>query len=285
MISALISYYYWKKADFDALFAGFKSKPTIFADSGAFSAKTLGATISLADYAAWIKRWAHIFEHYATLDVIGDWKATDENQKRLEGDYGLRPVPAFHWGSPMAELDRLCDRYDYVALGAIARLPKRTSMPWLAECFRIGGKRVGFHGFAATSFDLMRSFPWRSVDSSSWVVPQKFGSLELFDGTKTRRVKFGSNATNADSMFLRAARTQSLLNRNGITSELVLGRAPKNAGEYQGMIAARRIEQWLQSRTGTNTPRLYLAIALTRHVEMLKRYEEECDDTHLHATP
>jgi len=279
----LVSYYYFKRADFDALFAGFCEKPKVFADSGAFSAKSLGADITVGAYAAWVRRWSHHFEHYANLDVIGDWKATAKNQAKLES-LGLAPVPVFHWGSPMAELDRLCERYSFIALGGIVKLPKRVAIPWVAECFRVAGKRAVFHGFGATGLDLMQSFSWESFDSSSWVMPQKFGVVTLFDGRRLRRAKYGSNASSADSTFLRRGKTQALLSRNGVTSELLLGRAPKNAGEYQGMIAARRLERWLQARGDAMTrpmrPTLYLAINLPRHVDMARRYEREEEGTH-----
>lgn len=156
------------------------------------------------------------------------------------------------------------------------KLPKRIAIPHIAECFRVNAGRSRFHGFGATGLDLMQSFPWESIDSSSWVMPQKFGVVTLFDGRRLRRAKYGANASSADSAFLRRGKTQALLSRNGVTSELLLGRAPKNAGEYQGMIAARRLERWLHARMkGADRPTLYLAIALPRHIEMAKRYERE----------
>lgn len=283
MQHALVSYFYWKNADLAALFGDFATKPCIFADSGAFSVRSQGAEVSLDKYADWLKKWGTVFTYYANLDVIGDVRETDANQKRLE-DKGLTPIPVFHWGSPFAELDRLCSEYPYVALGGIARLQKRIALPWVAECFRVNGGRAGFHGFGATGVELMQSFAWRSVDSSAWVMPQKFGIVSLFDGRKMTRAKYGANASRSDADFLRRTSTQSLLARNGITSELVLGRAPKNAGEYQGMIAIRRIEEWMRRARRAKAPRVYLAIALARHVEMMKRYEKE-EEKHAHVHP
>ncbi len=271
MQAALVSYYYWKRADFDALLAGFATKPLLLADSGAFSAKSLGADISLPVYAAWLKKWEHLFTHYANLDVIGDWRATAVNQKALEEAHGLRPMPVFHWGSPLAELDRLVERYPYVALGGIARLPKRSAIPWVAECFKVGRGRAKFHGFGVTGFETMSSFGWESCDSSSWVQPQKFGAVSLFDGKKTTRVRYG-RATAAGSAFLRRGKTQALLARNGITSALLLKQATPTEAAYQGMVSMRRLERQLKMRGG---PIVYLAISGTAQVDLMKRYERE----------
>lgn len=256
--SILLSFFYWNRVDLDAMFAG-TAKRSVFADSGAFSASTLGGEVTIASYADWLKRWERHFELYANLDVIGDWKATGDNQKRLE-DLGLKPTPVFHWGSPFAELDRLCDLYPYIALGGIVKVPKRTSIPWLNECFRVRGKRsVKFHGFGVTGLDVMQAFDWASVDSSSWVAPQKFGVVSLFDGQKVRRAKYGANASASDRAFLRKGSTQSLLARNGVTSDLVLGRATPRDAAYQGMVAAHRMELALAARRPGF--RMFLALA------------------------
>ena len=165
----LLSYHYYKDTDLDALFAKYFTAPypEVFADSGAFSAASQGAYIDIADYAAWVKRWAHLLTVHSNLDVIGDAAATDRNQKTLE-DMGLDPLPVFHTGSDMAHLDALLDRYQYIALGGMVpymRFPKRI-MPWLIKCFKLAQGRAVFHGFGATSWTVVKSFPWYSVDSS-----------------------------------------------------------------------------------------------------------------------
>lgn len=46
---------------------------------------------------------------------------------------------------------------------------------WLNSCMPYvtdseGKATIKFHGFAVTSFDLMRRYPWESIDSSTWAV-------------------------------------------------------------------------------------------------------------------
>ena len=180
----LLSYHYYKDTDLDALFEKYFTPPypEVFADSGAFSAASQGAQIDIADYAAWVKRWAHLLTTYANLDVIGDADATDRNQKTLE-DLGLAPLPVFHTGSDMGHLKKLVERYQYIALGGMVpfmRFPKRI-MPWLIKCFKLAQGRAVFHGFGATSWTVVKALPWYSVDSSSWGTGFRYGQVPVFD--------------------------------------------------------------------------------------------------------
>lgn len=190
-LRVLLSYWYYQDVDLGALFAKYfpHNHPDVFADSGAYSATTVGAQIEVDDYAAWVKRWKHLFVSYSNLDVVGDPDATAENQAALEAQ-GLAPVPVFHVSArpDYDRLDALCDRYPYVALGGMVpymRTPQKI-MPHLVKCFRIAGKRTVFHGFGCTSWTILRALPWYSVDSSSWGIGFRYGRVPLFDERRGR---------------------------------------------------------------------------------------------------
>jgi hypothetical protein len=180
----LLSYWYYKDTDLDTLFAKYFTPPfpDVFADSGGFSAETQGATISINEYADWVKRWRHLFTTYANLDVIGNPEATALNQAKLE-DLGLAPLPVFHTGSEWSHLEALAERYPYIALGGMVphmRFPKRI-MPWLIKAFKLAKGKSVFHGFGATSWEIVSQLPWYSVDSSSWGQGFRFGQVPVFD--------------------------------------------------------------------------------------------------------
>ena len=180
----LLSYHYYKNTDLDALFAKYFTAPypEVFADSGAFSAASQGATIDIKEYAEWVKRWRHLLTVHSNLDVIGDPAQTDRNQKTLEG-FGLDPLPVFHTGSDFTHLDELIKQYQYIALGGMVphmRFPKRI-MPWLIQCFKRARGKAVFHGFGATSWVVVKSFPWYSVDSSSWGSGFRYGQVPVFN--------------------------------------------------------------------------------------------------------
>jgi hypothetical protein len=193
-VNLLWSYAYARKADLPrVLRQDFAVKEvSFFADSGAHSARTLGITLSVDDYAAWIKKWQGCFTIYANMDVIFGPDATWANQRRLEDDHGLHPMPVFHTGEPWQVLDRYLEAgYTYIALGKLLGNPWSRLGPWIAKAFRIAGDTAVFHGFGLTAWPAIREFPFYSVDSTSWGSPYRFGTVRLFHRGRWVTVRVG----------------------------------------------------------------------------------------------
>lgn len=187
-LKLLLSYHYFKNTDLgDLLGKYFGDKPPmVFIDSGGFSAATQGVEISMDSYIEFLKKHKKLITVYANLDEIGNPEKTHENQKRME-DVGLKPLPVFHTGEPISWLEKYIDEgYDYIALGGMvpyARDRKRL-VQWMSLCFQVAekaGKPIKYHGFGMTNWDLMRAYPWASVDSSSWCSGFRYGQVYLFD--------------------------------------------------------------------------------------------------------
>lgn len=193
----LVSYHYHRDTDLARLVSDLGSAVDLFADSGAFSAATLGATIKLADYAEWLRQWTPLFTVQSNLDVIGDYRATAVNLDILR-DAGCDPLPVFHTGEPWRILERLCAEHRYVALGGLALhagggTSRRHLMSWLVRAFRIGREHgTVFHGFGLTSASLVYDLPFYSVDSTSYRWGLRYGMLMLWDdrARKMRSVYF-----------------------------------------------------------------------------------------------
>lgn len=149
-------------------------------DSGAFSAYTLGESIGLKAYCAWLKNHQRYIAHYAVLDDITSPARTMNNQRAMEGE-GLAPVPCFHYGEDPGWLKRYLDKYDYLALGGMVPISTEQLVPWLDDLWgnylttADGRPRVRVHGFGLTTFSLIERYPWYSVDSSSWLYGGKAG--------------------------------------------------------------------------------------------------------------
>lgn len=167
-----------------------KNKVDLFLDSGAFSAWTQGVEIDIYEYCNFIKEYIDIINVYANLDVIGiggkqpnrlTAEMTYKNQKIMEGE-GLEPMPVFHFGEPLDYLEYYTDNYSYLALGVAGNSGIKL-IPWLNECFSSyicndkGFPKIKVHGFAVTSLKVMLRYPWYSVDSTSWVVTGRMGSI------------------------------------------------------------------------------------------------------------
>jgi hypothetical protein len=181
-MNLLWSYVYARTMKLDEFLGGLEvPRVRFFADSGAHSARTLGLALTLDDYAAWVQRWKRWMTIYANLDVIGAPARTRDNQRRLEEVHGLHPMPVYHTGEPISVLEEYIDEgYTYIALGKLLGNSKERLRPWLARAFEVAGDRAVFHGFGLTVWDMLREFPFYSVDSSSWGSGVRFGSMKLF---------------------------------------------------------------------------------------------------------
>ena len=158
-----------------------KKKVKLFLDSGAYSAKTQGVNIDIDEYIAFIKKHKDLIEVYANLDSIDDPEETWKNQKYMEAA-GLNPMPVYHYGEPIEYLERYL-KYDYIALGGMVRSPDL--IKWLDDIWHShlldedGMPKVKVHGFGLTSLKLMMRYPWYSVDSTSWVMTGRMGSVYI----------------------------------------------------------------------------------------------------------
>ena len=165
-----------------------------FLDSGAFSLrkdvekfqKETGGTVAeyyasaefweYADgYAAFIKKYKLGIELYANIDVIGNPKLTWRNQKYLEKEHGLKPVPVVHFKTDVKWLKRYIDTgYKFIGLGGLANIMEAGDRSvWLDACFNIicdtpdRLPKIKAHGFGVSSIKLWLKYPWWSIDSTS----------------------------------------------------------------------------------------------------------------------
>lgn len=158
-------------------------KVELFLDSGAFSAWSQNTKIDIKKYIKFIKKNEKVIDVYANLDVIGSAKGTWKNQLKME-KAGLKPLPVFHVGEDFSYLKRYIKKYDYLALGGMVGKPKPELKNWLNKvwpllCDKHGMPKLKIHGFGLTSLTLMLRYPWYSVDSTSWVVTGRMGSIYI----------------------------------------------------------------------------------------------------------
>lgn len=149
----------------------------LLVDSGGFSAKTLGLTIDLEQYAAYIKEKG--ITQYANFDIIGDYRATRRNQEKLEA-MGLNPIPVVHVGCPTDELKAMLKQYDYIAIGGLVPYARQCKVlqellnQFWAVIRDYWPKKI--HGFGMTSRFTMLNYSWYSVDSTSYLSSRRFGN-------------------------------------------------------------------------------------------------------------
>lgn len=166
----LYSYYYLTKELGSVIKLSEVEQEKVFLDSGGYSAFTKGAKIDIGHFCGYIKEHSSIITAYAVLDVIGDFRKTIANQRVME-KAELKPIPAFHFGCNLDDLRSLVKEYDYIALGGLVPLARRrpTLFAWLDKCFSIIKNDAKVHGFGATGCDLLKKYPFYSVDSTSYL--------------------------------------------------------------------------------------------------------------------
>lgn len=175
----LLSYHYYSKKE-KRVKELLNQQYDIFLDSGAFSAMSKGSVIDIDEYCNFIKRTG--VTYYATLDVIGNAKATLENHKYMINKYGLNPIPAFHMGSKIEELEPLLE-YNYIALGGLvfsSGIMNHCDEVW--HYILTNKPNLKVHAFGLTNIELMNRYPWYSVDSSSFMGCRRFGRQNLLNG-------------------------------------------------------------------------------------------------------
>lgn len=177
--NALASFHYFRDTDLDEY-----PHLTIIGDSGAYSARTQGVTITVPDLAEWAKRWSHKLKWVASLDVIGNPVRTYSNWRELVDVHGVQAIPTIHYGTHPSELDKYARRgVDLVGLGGNGQKVVARQMRWLIQVFKYARDHhpgMQFHGWGMTSAPHMK-LPFYSMDSSSWTYGIRYGLLRLYD--------------------------------------------------------------------------------------------------------
>jgi hypothetical protein len=184
----------------------------IIIDSGAFSAWNRGAIIDLDKYAEYCLKYIDHITWAVNLDVIpgkpGDKTPSDaEIQRSAEKGYknylylidkGIpkeKLIHVFHQNEDFSWLEKMVEEMEYIGLSPANDRTVQEKIQWLDKCMPYvtnpdGTAKVKFHGFAVTSFKLMKRYPWFSVDSSTWAtvagrgiifVPQYKGGTTEWD--------------------------------------------------------------------------------------------------------
>ena len=193
----LASFHYARKWNLDDIPFG-----KLIGDSGAYSARTQGAEVSVDDLGEWATRWRRRLYWVAALDVAGDQKTTRRNWETMNRAYGLQSVPSIHAGDDPKMIDYYAARgCDFIGLGGLVGGDgfSRPQMRWLIQVFKYAREAwpgLRFHGWGLTNDNTMR-LPFWSVDSSSWGAGYRYGEIRLRDPRTRKRVTVRADGRDA----------------------------------------------------------------------------------------
>lgn len=207
-------------------FDGLRSLPyrprSVLIDSGAFSAWSIGTTIRLDDYRKAIEqlraRPLADEQWFINLDVIPGVRGQDPTaeQRASAVEEGMRNADVLRGdGIPIVEVHHQYESRDVLLELAARRKPgdllglsARNDQPtpvrrrFLDAAFHTllasypHDAIPPCHGFGLSTDTLVRRYPWATCDSTSWVVPRRYGErITKVDGRRTRFTPRGQMLT------------------------------------------------------------------------------------------
>lgn len=158
-------------------------------DSGAFTFLT--SHKGKIDWSDYLKRYAEFINkndvklfYELDIDSIVGYEKVVEMRKWLEAATGKKPIPVWHKSRGKEEFLKMCEEYDYVAIGGIVskeiKRQEYSAFPWfINEAHKRGAK---IHGLGFTNLKGLEKYKFDSVDSTSWTTGNRFGSVYQFNG-------------------------------------------------------------------------------------------------------
>ena len=187
----ILESFYYCDADTERLLPYFGD---FLLDSGAFT--FMQGTGGHTDWNEYIERYADFIKRNNVqkyfeldIDVVVGYDRVKALRHQLESLTGKPSIPVWHLSRGLDEYRRMCDEYDYVAIGGIVsgeiRKEKYGAFPALiSEAHKRGAK---VHGLGFTALDWLTKCHFDSVDSTAWTTGNRFGFCYYFDGKTMRK--------------------------------------------------------------------------------------------------
>ena len=178
-------------------------------------------------YGKYLQENQHLFEVAVNLDVIRNPELTWRMQQYLENKYKVKILPVYHQGSDPKWLQLYMDNYEYIGIGGLGQFVSRTQWIQYGDrtfaklCDDKGKPLWKIHGFAMTSPDLMLRYPWHSVDSTSWLVGEKFG-LVIMPRSKQGEYDYSQSPLMISMTTRPTSKKNSYLNISSLERDYIL---------------------------------------------------------------
>ena len=125
--NGLVSYWYEKKPEKYEAFRKKNPAFTLMVDSGAFSARSKRAVISVEEYTKFCNEINDYADYFIALDEIESWQKSQKNFQYMLNHLNdiTKIIPVYHTTEPYEVLDGYCTSSDYVAIGIYRELKIR----------------------------------------------------------------------------------------------------------------------------------------------------------------
>jgi hypothetical protein len=158
-------------------------------DSGAFT--FMSSTKKAVDWNEYLRKYidfinrnkvTHFFE--LDIDTVIGYERVKELRRTLENGTGKPCIPVWHKTRGMDEYYRMCEQYNYIAIGGIVSkeiVPQEYKyFPKFIKIAHDNGAKI--HGLGFTNLQGLTKYHFDSVDSTTWTTGNRFGQVYTFDG-------------------------------------------------------------------------------------------------------
>lgn len=189
----ILESFYYANADTERLLPLFGD---FLLDSGAFTFMS-NAKQSKVNWDEYIRKYADFIKRnrikkYFELDIdnIVGYEKVKEYRKRLEDLTGEKCIPVWHKSRGKEEFLKMCDEYDYVAIGGIVTKEiTKDQYPFFTWFINEAHKRgCKIHGLGFTSLDGILKYKFDTVDSTAWTTGNRFGYIYKFNGKTMTKI-------------------------------------------------------------------------------------------------
>lgn len=118
------------------------------------------------------------------VDSVVGYGKVKEMRKYIEQGTGKKVIPVWHKSRGKKEFEKMCEEYDYVAIGGIVSREIKPDeykyFPWFINTAH--KHRAKIHGLGFTSLSGIKKYHFDSVDSTAWTTGNRFGYIYKFNG-------------------------------------------------------------------------------------------------------
>lgn len=171
-------------------------------DSGAFSLFTKGHNLSKQELEEYVDKYIDFINKYdiqyffeLDIDRIIGLEEVERIRKKIEKETGKKSIPVWHKERGWKYFEKMCDEYDYIAIGGIAKNPNGRQIEKLFPYFIKYAHKKGckIHGLGYTNTNKLTKYRFDTVDSTTWLSGCQFGSLPYFTGKSIKNHKKKEN--------------------------------------------------------------------------------------------
>ena len=125
------------------------------------------------------------------IDPIVGLKEVERLRDLLERIAEKKCIPVWHKSRGLEYWKQMVKEYDYVAIGGLVTQEiKRTEYDVFIPLLKIAKENnCKVHGLGFTNLKGMVKYKFYSVDSTSWLSGNKFGSIYFFNGKTMCKIK------------------------------------------------------------------------------------------------